>query len=130
MKWTSHYVSVNKLQERIQKDRDASSSLCFSLFSPILSLEDKTADAEWDSGERTVGEGKAGRDFNVMQEARSEKEEWKEEGAHGGSGPWEDASKEHLSQRPAGSLIRERSCVCVCVCFEGVEWKGCISSDR
>lgn len=40
--------------------------------------------------------------------------------ADGGFGPREDASKEHLSQRPAGRLITEREpefmCVCVCLC--------------
>ena len=42
------------------------------------------------------------------KERRREREEEKEEGADGGFGPQEDASKEHLSQRPAGSLIRGR----------------------
>lgn len=40
--------------------------------------------------------------------------------ADGGSGPREDASKEHLLPGPAGRLItepgRERHRVCVCVC--------------
>lgn len=55
---------------------------------------------------------------------------WKEKDADGGFGPREDASKEHLSQRPAGSLIKECVLVCVCVCLKGAEWKGCISRDR
>lgn len=54
------------------------------------------------------------------EECRRGKEE--EGAADGGFSPREDASKEHLSQRAAGSLIRERelgfacSCVWVCMC--------------
>ncbi len=51
------------------------------------------------------------------RERRSAKEEVAE-GADGGFGPREDASKEHLSQRPAGRLIREGELgfVCAYVC--------------
>lgn len=67
--------------------------------------------------------GAAGSDFNVMQEAgrarekeeRSGKEEVVE-GADGGFGPREDASKEHLSQRAAGRLITEGAPGFVYVC--------------
>lgn len=95
----------------------------FSLSSSVVPALEHRAAAEWD-GEFTT--------FNVTQEAaggetereqRSGREE-KEENADGGFGLREDASKEHLSQRPAGSIIRERElefsicvCVCACVCF-------------
>jgi len=39
---------------------------------------------------------------------RRSREVEEKEGADGGFGPREDASKEHLSQRPAGSIIRKR----------------------
>lgn len=88
-----------------------SSSLCSpSSLSHPPTLEDRAA-AERGRWGATVDEGPAaGCDFNVMQEAGSEKEQRseEEEGADGGFGPREDASKEHLSQRPAGSIIREK----------------------
>lgn len=70
-----------------------------------------------------VYEGAAGSDFNVMQEVDSEKEqrsgraaEEEEEEGDAGFGPREDASKEHLLQRPAGSIIAEREAELAPVC--------------
>lgn len=81
------------------------------------------------SGSR-VG-GAAGSDFNAMQEVKEggrgvvgvgAKKSGEVEGrwwrrvAMVDFGPREDASKEHLSQRPAGRIIRERELGFVCVC--------------
>lgn len=82
--------------------------------------------------------GAAGSDFNVMQEAGRVGKSGEENRGGGwdadaGFGPREDASKEHLSHRPAGSLIGEREVQLVCEhvrVLKGDVWKGCIRSDR
>lgn len=113
----SFQLKLASLQEKSRSQGIFSFSLSSSV---VLALEHRAA-AEWD-GEFTT--------FNVTQEAaggetereqRSGREEKEEENADGGFGLREDASKEHLSQRPAGSIIRERElefsiCVCVRLC--------------